>query len=178
MKKVYDDLTIINLISVLAFQIWWVFKSKNFGQKSTYSNEIIVFCECNEIQMLKLYFQFTFSNFLSQRSIVWFFWLQVSNHAFKKKICPIFDELSFIVQSNLVIRNVMIRNKLVLRNNFPWPNAFLLHNDKDLLALRNNFRVYVDFWPKMLLFRTHHLWNSTTEMTLATMYTVHTCIKV
>ena len=25
---------------------------------------------------------------------------------------------------------------------------------------------YVDFWPKILLFRTHHLWNFTTELIL------------
>ena len=45
------------------------------------------------------------------------------------------------VQSNLVIRNVLIRNKLVLRNHFPWPIVNLLHKDKEHLALRNNFRV-------------------------------------
>ena len=47
----------------------------------------------------------------------------------------------FEVQSNLVIRNVLIRYKLALRNHFPWPNANLLHKDKEYLALRNNFRV-------------------------------------
>ena len=25
---------------------------------------------------------------------------------------------------------------------------------------------YIDFWPKILLFRTHHLWNSTIELIL------------
>ena len=39
-----------------------------------------------------------------------------------------------MIQSNLVIRN-----KLVLRNHFPWPNANLLHKDREHLALRNNF---------------------------------------
>ena len=29
----------------------------------------------------------------------------------------------------------------MLRNHFPWPNANLLHKDKEHLALRNNFRV-------------------------------------
>ena len=47
----------------------------------------------------------------------------------------------FQLQSNLVIRNVLIRNKLVLRNHFPKPIFNLLHKDKTLLALRNNFRV-------------------------------------
>ena len=34
----------------------------------------------------------------------------------------------------------MIRNKLVLRNHFLCPICHLLHEDKELLALRNNFR--------------------------------------
>ena len=38
----------------------------------------------------------------------------------------------------MVIRNVLIRNKLVLRNYFPWPIANLLHIDKEHLALKNN----------------------------------------
>ena len=45
----------------------------------------------------------------------------------------------FTVQSNLAIRNGLIRNKLVLRNHFLWPICHLLHKDKELLALRNNF---------------------------------------
>ena len=45
------------------------------------------------------------------------------------------------VQSNLVIRNVLIRNKFVLRNHFPWPNANLLQKDKEHLALRSIFRM-------------------------------------
>ena len=49
------------------------------------------------------------------------------------------------VQSNLVIRNVLIRNKLVWRNHFPWPIVNLLHKDKEHLALRNNFRVTKKF---------------------------------
>ena len=51
----------------------------------------------------------------------------------------------WLIQSNLVIRNVLIRNKLELRNHFPRPNANLLHKDKELLALRNNFRVTKKF---------------------------------
>ena len=47
--------------------------------------------------------------------------------------------------SNLVIRNGLIRNKLVLRNHFSWPIVNLLHKDKEHLALRNNFRVTKKF---------------------------------
>jgi hypothetical protein len=50
-----------------------------------------------------------------------------------------------LIQSNLVIRNVLMRNKLVLRNHFPWPIVTLLHIDKEHLALRNNFRVTKKF---------------------------------
>ena len=31
------------------------------------------------------------------------------------------------------------------KNHFPWPNANLLHKDKEHLALRNNFRVTKKF---------------------------------
>ena len=44
-----------------------------------------------------------------------------------------------IVQSNLVIRNVLIRNKSVLRNHFLLPIFNLLYKIKEQLALRNNF---------------------------------------
>jgi hypothetical protein len=53
---------------------------------------------------------------------------------------PIFE-----IQSNLALRNCLIRNKLVLRNHFPWPICNLLHKDKEHLALRNNFRVTKEF---------------------------------
>jgi hypothetical protein len=36
-------------------------------------------------------------------------------------------------------------DKLVLRNHYPCPNANLLHKDKELLALRKNFRVTKKF---------------------------------
>jgi hypothetical protein len=51
-----------------------------------------------------------------------------------------------VVLSNLAIRNGLIWNKLVLRNHFPWTICHSLHKDKELLALRNNFR-----WPKSSL---------------------------
>ena len=44
-----------------------------------------------------------------------------------------------------MIRNILIRNKLVLRKHFLWTNANLLHEDKELLSLRNNFRVTKKF---------------------------------
>ena len=53
--------------------------------------------------------------------------------------------LQYVLQSNLAIRNSLIRNKLVLRNHFLWPICHLLHKDKELLALRNNFRATKKF---------------------------------
>ena len=44
-----------------------------------------------------------------------------------------------------MIRNVLIRDKLVLRNHFPRPIANLLHKDKEILAFTNNFRVTKKF---------------------------------
>ena len=49
------------------------------------------------------------------------------------------------VQSNLAIRNGLIRNKLVLGNHFPWPICHLLDKVKELLALRKNFRANKKF---------------------------------
>ena len=49
------------------------------------------------------------------------------------------------VQSNLAIRNGLKRNKLVLKNHFLWPICHLFHKDKELLALRNNFRANKKF---------------------------------
>ena len=50
-----------------------------------------------------------------------------------------------LIQSNLALRNCLIRNKLVLRNHFPWPICHLLHKDKELLSFRNNFRATKKF---------------------------------
>ena len=39
---------------------------------------------------------------------------------------------------------------------------------------------YVDSWPKILLFRTHHLWNSTTELILiysVTLWILKDCVN-
>ena len=65
------------------------------------------------------------------------------NNTFKSKIY--LNSFYFLIQSNLAIRNGLIRNKLVLRNHFLWPICHLLHKDKELLALRNNFRVTKKF---------------------------------
>ena len=37
------------------------------------------------------------------------------------------------------------KEKLVLRNHFPWPICHLLHKDKEHLALSNNFSVTKKF---------------------------------
>ena len=45
----------------------------------------------------------------------------------------------------IVIRKVLIRNKFVLRNHLLLQIAYLLHKNKEHLALRNNFRVTKKF---------------------------------
>ena len=55
------------------------------------------------------------------------------------------DKFKLFVQSNLLIRNGLISNKLVLRNHFQLPIANLLHKGKEHLALRNNNRVTKKF---------------------------------
>ena len=57
----------------------------------------------------------------------------------------VYSPLSNQLQSNLVIRNGLIRNKLALRNHLPWPNANLLLKDKELVALRNHSMVTIKF---------------------------------
>ena len=42
-----------NISSVVEFQRWCVLKSKVFGQESTYSKEIVVFYEYNELRSVK-----------------------------------------------------------------------------------------------------------------------------
>ena len=74
--------------------------------------------------------------------LVWTFW------DFKLKVLKYprnFSLHNTLIQLNLVIRNCLIRNLLVLRNHFLWPNASLLYKDKEHLALRNNFRVTEKF---------------------------------
>ena len=56
------------------------------------------------------------------------------------KALPHYTNSQNLIQSNLAIRNSLIMNKLVLRNHFLWLICHLLHKDKELFALRNNFR--------------------------------------
>ena len=56
------------------------------------------------------------------------------------------SSLKALIQSNLVIRNGLIRHKLVLRNHFPWPIVNLLNKVKEHLVLRNNFNVTKKFY--------------------------------
>ena len=64
-----------------------------------------------------------------------------------------------VVQSNLAIRNGLIRNKLVLRNHFLWPICHLLHKDKELLALRNNFRATKKFLIAKFVVQKVYEWS-------------------
>ena len=61
----------------------------------------------------------------------------------------------------MALRNGLIRNKLVLRNHFMWTICHLFHRDKELLALRNNFRATKSsLLPSSTVWRkfTCHMW--------------------
>ena len=45
------------------------------------------------------------------------------------------------------------------------PDIYVKLSFMDISLKKFHFE-YVESWPKMLLFRTHHLWNSTTELIL------------
>ena len=58
-----------NIRSVVEFQRLWVLKSKVFGQESTYSKDIVVFYEYNELRFVKKCQNRTFKiDFLCQKS--------------------------------------------------------------------------------------------------------------
>ena len=61
--------------------------------------------------------------------------------------------------------------KLSLKVQF-WPFLLNCNSSKDFFF---NSVEYVDSWPKSLLFRTHHLWNSTTELILTYICQGHWC---
>ena len=124
--KTKHSLSASNISVAMLFHDWF-WKKKFFKRPSIFWK----FCGLSVAQIKLL----TFTNFA------------VSDHSM-----PLHSHMyafDILIQSNLVIRNVLIRNKLVLRlvlrNLFLWPNANLLHKDKELLALRNNFRVTKKF---------------------------------
>ena len=68
---------------------------------------------------------------------------EVCEENFKKQLGDFWG--FYKILSNLAIRNSLIRSKLVLRNHYLWPICHLLLKDKELLALRNNFRATKKF---------------------------------
>ena len=65
----------INVSSVVEFQRRWVLEIKIFGQESTYSKEIVVFYEYNELRFVKKCQNCTFKvDFLCQKPTE-FFWV-------------------------------------------------------------------------------------------------------
>ena len=59
--------------------------------------------------------------------------------------CKILDHQITDTIYYLLLVKLVTRNKLVLRNPFPWPICNLLRKDKEHFALRNNFRVTKKF---------------------------------
>ena len=70
-----------------------------------------------------------------------------------------------VYQSNLAIRNSLIRNLLAFRNHFPWPTCHSLHKEKQLLALSNNFRATKKFLIAMFdsTIQKIWMWKTTTN---------------
>ena len=124
----------INFISVVEFQRWWVLKSKFFGQKSTYSEQIIVFCQYNEFQFNK---KGQNQNFLCLHRIIWIFLF----FSIKKKNLWAY----FLLKSSFGNLNLCHALFYQIMHNF---DVLIIH-----CTCKNTifFFQYVDFWPKVLL---------------------------
>ena len=94
-------------------------------------NSFLAIFNSHQLQIHKeVYYQF-FIQSLVQRDLI---------YVYVKRIWGI-----ILVQSNLALRNCLVRKKLELRNHFLRPICHLLHKDMELLALRNNFRATKKF---------------------------------
>ena len=98
------------------------------SRKKIPSIVVIHYCTWYPFSRIRRYFNFILCSFLVQTLQ----YLEKSAQKMLKKNHP--QELLKL----LVTGSIVLRNKLVLRNHFPWPNANLLHKYKELLALRNN----------------------------------------
>ena len=61
------------------------------------------------------------------------------------------------------------RKQFMLKTFFfslPIFKHFIFWNHAQFLTKWYSLSTYIDIWQKILLFRTHHLWNSTNELTL------------
>ena len=88
----------------------------------------------------------------------------------KTSLPKIWSIIKNTVKSNLAIKNGLVRNKLVLRNHFPWRICHFLNKDKELLALRNNFGAT----KKFLIAKFWHPWMITLKV-LWIAYLPRTC---
>ena len=85
--------------------------------------------------------------------------LTLEKNVFNKKLYP---QLIFTNEIFFLNSVDFWHQKLTLNVQF-W---HFLSNCNSSTELKKRSFEYVDSWPKVLLFRTHHLWNSTTELIL------------
>ena len=95
-------------------------------------------------------------------------------------------------QSKLVVGNFLIRNKLVLKNHFPWPIVNLLHKGKEHLASRNNLRLTKKFlitkfnckrfiwnvWSTLYVYLCSKCWLLTNILTLSVPLSSNSCCQI
>ena len=122
-----------NVSSVVEFQVWWVLRSNFFGQESTYSKEFSLKKSVDELLFIKKCQNCTFKvNF----------WYQKSTKVFQKEKIILrtstfkrpFFSIIFFLNSIFDKLTFLVGS---LKKSFPW--------------------WFVDFWPKMMLIRTHYL---------------------
>ena len=103
----------ISISSVVEFQRWWVLKSKVFGQESTYSKEIVVFYEYNELWFVKKCQNHTFNvDFLCQKSME-LFWI-------------FFSLMNINLGDHFLLKSFYLRSMLILglKSYFLGPTMF------------------------------------------------------
>ena len=134
----------------MELQRWWGQKNKTFGQKSTYSKEKNLKNSVDELQfenfVPKSYFQ---SQFLMSKIDRIYFYFFIGEHQFRRPFLlkTFFSGVNF--WATLLLKSCPIFDELKLIDRF--------------------------FFLRVCCFlaKTHHLWNSTTELILLQMQCLH-----
>ena len=98
---------------------------------------------------------FRFFRFFSLKLV--YFWTKSRKNIYRcffHSICA--TELKFGTQNNVRVRQSILKILIFATENHKWFKV---------VGIKISFE-HVDFWAKSLLFRTRHLWNSTTELIL------------
>ena len=115
------------------------------------SNEIVLKQSCDELWFVKKCRNHTFNvNFLCQK------WTEFFQK--KKHLRISIEETIFCKKTHFFLTQIF--EPLYFLKSCPIFDKLAPPYSKNTMV---SFE-YIDFWPKILLFRTHHLWNSTTEL--------------